>query len=532
MGNLNGDDSYFNGSASESIDYVVSPRESHYNSSNLVKSRRRPLSRGRVHNYECQPQMSCGRVERAKLQKAEDDVTHENNAPMLDMAHKLLSNKRVNITVSEHVSKIRFESPLIASERARLLSSSPLISPSVSLETSASGETVSVERARLASSNCPNKLYILPQEEESSPIMVYNPLNDLEPPDCCSPEWTSSSELPDAAKLRKLPAPFPIYTIDKEQLFPGSVFDSHCHLDFIYRRLRGEKVFGHVQSLQSCLDMDGEELGDKFGGCVANFCHPGDWGQGRSGRLVSDVISDSVKDRRIFLTIGCHPHYADRMQGNNKMDQLAQLVSGRSRYFKGKVVAVGECGLDYSKKNTVPKEIQKQVFADQLKLALKFKLPIVLHIRNAEADGYSVLQTAGVPSSWPMHRHCFTGDWATASTWLDRYPKSKIGVTGLVTYPEAIEVHQVVGSIPLNRLLLETDAPYFLPARTDKNVYSSTCALPSHVLHVAAQVAAIKQVQLKVVLEHNLSNIKEIYRVGSNGVTVQGEVEIVRAKFK
>ena len=221
------------------------------------------------------------------------------------------------------------------------------------------------------------------------------------------------------------PTPITPYIVDRRQLFPGSVFDSHCHLDLIYRRLRGG-VCPNVQSLQTCLNLDGDELG----GCVANFAHPGDWV--RSDGQVSDIIRDSVKDRRVFLAIGCHPHYADKLQGNIKIDQLDMLVSGQSDYLKGRVVAVGECGLDYSNNNTVDKDIQKQVFADQLKIALKYKLPIVLHIRNAEDDGFSVLQAAGVPYSWPIHRHCFTGDWTAASTWLDRYPKSKIGVTSLI----------------------------------------------------------------------------------------------------
>ena len=73
----------------------------------------------------------------------------------------------------------------------------------------------------------------------------------------------------------------------------------------------------------------------------------------------------------------------------------------------------------------------------------------------------------------------------------------------------------MVRKIPLDRLLLETDAPYFLPSRTDRSLYPSKCALPSHVVHVAAQVASIKQVQLREVLEQNLKSIEDIYMIGS-----------------
>ena len=153
---------------------------------------------------------------------------------------------------------------------------------------------------------------------------------------------------------------------------------------------------------------------------------------------------------------------------------------------------------------------------------MQFKLPLVLHIRDAEADGYEVLEAAGVPVDWPIHRHCFTGGWEEASLWLDKYPYpgSKIGVTGVVTNREKLKILEMVRKIPLDRLLLETDAPYFLPARIDKKKYPRDCALPGHLIHVAAQVAAIKEVKLRTVLEQNLLNVHDIYKVGKVGVTV------------
>ena len=348
------------------------------------------------------------------------------------------------------------------------------------------------------------------------------------PIDCC----TESDSDPDLTSSI-VPVSTSSYTVDRDQLFPGAVFDSHCHLDFVYRRLKGDGL-GTVQSLKQCLAMDGEDLGSSFGGCVANFCNPSDWGQGRSGRLVSKDIEISMRDRRVFLTIGCHPHYADRMRGN-RTDQLAMLVSGKSQYLPRKVVALGECGLDYSRKNTIEKDLQKKVFTDQLKIAMQFKLPLVLHIRDAEADGYDVLAAAGVPSDWPIHRHCFTGGWEEASLWLKRYPASKIGITGIVTYERVTTVREVVRNIPLDRILLETDAPYFLPSRVDRNRFPWNCSLPGHVIHVAAQVASIKEVPLRTVLEQNLMNVHDIYnvgKVGGDGAEVRNKVVTLRAKMK
>jgi len=513
--NKNQDDSFCSERSEDIVFIDVKEISSSYSYSPPQCPVRTPrLLRARVHHYSSPVEIE-DISDKLVVAEGMDDsrVNFVQQRALLDKTHKIVSKDGVLSTLSDHVNKIRLENPSFVSERARLSSL-----PSVGVNSTSSSESLTpvqpdfvTERARLASSNCTNKLFILP---------------DLEPPDCCS-----LSSLPTATVSSTIPfSPLPPYSIDREQLFQGAVFDSHCHLDFIYRRLRGNSS---VQSLQDCLELDGEELGSSFGGCVANFCNPSDWAQGRSGRLVSSVIKDSVKDRRVFMTIGCHPHYADRMLGV-RMDQLAMLVSGRSEYLEAKVVALGECGLDYSKKNTVDKATQKQVFTDQLKIALRYNLPLVLHIRDAEADGYAVLQSAGVPPDWPIHRHCFTGDWVTASAWLEQYPGSKIGVTGLVTYQEAGRVREVVRNIPLSRLLLETDAPYFLPARTDKTRYPWTSALPGHVLHVAAQVAAIKGVELRVVLEENLRNVKEVYRVGSDcrgGRETNEKVQIIRAKL-
>ena len=89
----------------------------------------------------------------------------------------------------------------------------------------------------------------------------------------------------------------------------------------------------------------------------------------------------------------------------------------------------------------------------------------------------------------------------------------KIGVTGLVTFKRASKVHEVIRKIPLDKILLETDSPYFLPPEAKTKSYPYKFSLPGHVLHVATQVAALKAVNLRVVLEQNLKNVKEIYKV-------------------
>ena len=191
----------------------------------------------------------------------------------------------------------------------------------------------------------------------------------------------------------------------KYTLPSGSLIDTHCHLEFVKKRLRRDV------SLAECMTLDGEELGDVFGGAIVNFCQPSEWSGGGGGDEVSSLLRDSAEDPRVGITIGCHPHFAAQMSEARwgQMERLAACPSPEIPWLR--VVAVGECGLDFSWKNDVPEHIQQDVFARQLTLAMKLNLPLVLHIRNAEKDGIKVLESAGVPASYPMHRHCFGGNW-------------------------------------------------------------------------------------------------------------------------
>ena len=260
----------------------------------------------------------------------------------------------------------------------------------------------------------------------SSPTLPRTPPTPWNPADesCCSEPDTFST-----ASHR------PGYKICRKELAEGSVWDSHCHLDFLARRLNRENIKGG-ESLKMSLQSDGQQLGEKFGGCIANFCDPRDWAQGSRSQEVSKILTSCKDQSGVFLTLGCHPHFADKMDGFS-VQQLQKLA----KKMKGRVVAIGECGLDKSGKNRVPMEVQKKYF----------------------------------------------------EAWLSAYPASKIGLTGLVTFDHAKSVHEVARHIPLDKLLLETDAPYFLPAGVSKESYRHTFSQPGHVVHVAAQVGNLRQ---------------------------------------
>jgi len=115
-----------------------------------------------------------------------------------------------------------------------------------------------------------------------------------------------------------------------------------------------------------------------------------------------------------------------------------------------------------------------------------------------------------VPTNHLIHRHCFTGPWAEAQEWLNLFPNLYIGLTPLVTFPNAKEVHDTARNIPLDRLLLETDAPYFVPRKLQ-----ARCSHPGMAIHVAAQIAAMRflDISLADVLRATRKNTRKMYGI-------------------
>lgn len=314
--------------------------------------------------------------------------------------------------------------------------------------------------------------------------------------------------------------PLPGYTLNQEivQQLDERVMDSHCHIDFINQRLdRKDRVdsWAHMVS-RFMLDPY-----NKFGGLITNFCDPRTWNQ-KSGPQ-ADLVANLVKEEGVYYTIGCHPHWADQV-GDDWIKDVEQTI----KEDRGKCVAIGECGLDYGPKNSVPADVQRRVFRDQLMLAAKLCIPVVMHIRDAQREALEVIHEARLPISHYVHRHCFTGDMRELREWLDNLPNSVLGITNLLTYPSSHNLHDVVRNLDMDRIVLETDAPYFTPKGgrgLDNDRRNSTypptltsysgqpLSQPMHVLNVAAQVAVLKGLTLDEVLRINKRNVRNIYKI-------------------
>jgi TatD DNase family protein len=160
-------------------------------------------------------------------------------------------------------------------------------------------------------------------------------------------------------------------------------------------------------------------------------------------------IELAEKYDHIYASVGVHPHDS----GNAPKDYLRQLGELASHE---KVVAIGEIGLDYYRDHS-PRDIQRKAFEQQLELAKKLDLPIVVHIREAIEDSFKILQKSGIKKGV---LHSFPGDEIEARKALDM--GFFISFAGPITYPKSTRP-DVASSLPLSRILVETDAPYLTP---------------------------------------------------------------------
>lgn len=159
------------------------------------------------------------------------------------------------------------------------------------------------------------------------------------------------------------------------------------------------------------------------------------------------AIAVAAEHDGVWATVGLHPHDAV-----NGVESIVDLID------QPKCVAIGETGLDYYYEHS-PRDVQKLAFAAQIQLAHDHRLPLVIHTRDAWADTFDVLAAEGTPARTIFH--CFTGGPEEASQCLDI--GAFVSFSGIVTFKTASELHAAARMVPLDRILIETDAPYLAP---------------------------------------------------------------------
>ncbi len=155
----------------------------------------------------------------------------------------------------------------------------------------------------------------------------------------------------------------------------------------------------------------------------------------------------------VFATVGVHPHEAQESDARF-LEELADLARSDAR-----IVAWGEIGLDYHY-DFSPRETQRAVFADQLKMARELDLPVVIHSREAEEDTLTLLRPWAREKPWGV-LHCFTGSRRLAEEGLAM--GLAISFSGILTFPKAGDLREIAGAVPSDRLLVESDCPYLAP---------------------------------------------------------------------
>lgn len=192
----------------------------------------------------------------------------------------------------------------------------------------------------------------------------------------------------------------------------------------------------------------------------------------------------------VWATVGLHPH--DAIQG---VDTISGLVSAPE------VVGIGECGLDYHYDHS-PREVQREAFATQIGLAHQHGLALVIHTREAWDDTFAILAAEGVPERTVFH--CFTGGPTEARRGLDA--GASLSFSGIVTFKTAGEIREAAALAPLDRILVETDAPYLTPVP-----HRGTPNGPAFVALVGAAVAAAKGVPVEEVEAATWANTATLF---------------------
>lgn len=195
-----------------------------------------------------------------------------------------------------------------------------------------------------------------------------------------------------------------------------------------------------------------------------------------------DAIGRAESWPGVYASVGVHPHEADAAIADDaSWDTLATLAAHE------RVVAIGECGLDYFYDHS-DRPAQQQAFAEQLSIALRLGLPAVIHTRDAWDDTFEILDRVGVPPRSVLH--CFTGGPDEMSACVER--GLMISFSGIVTFKNAAPIRQAAALCPPDRLLVETDTPFLAPVphRGRQNQ-------PGFVPLVGAEVAALRGVAVE-----------------------------------
>jgi len=255
------------------------------------------------------------------------------------------------------------------------------------------------------------------------------------------------------------------------------ITDSHCHLDYSI-------LYENLESVINRATKNNVKL-------LLTICTTLE-----SYKKIKLIVD---KYENIYGTFGIHPHEA-----KNYKDLSTDLIIKYKKENK-KIIGIGETGLDYYY-NYSDKKIQKEIFIQHIDAAKKLDLPLIVHTRNAEFDTYDILKTYMKDDKLKVIIHCFTGtkDFAQKLIKIGCY----ISISGIITFKKNNDLVEAVSTIPINKLLVETDSPYLspIPNRGKSNE-------PSFIIHTIEKLSIIKNLDIKNVIENTTNNFKSLFKL-------------------
>jgi TatD DNase family protein len=213
-------------------------------------------------------------------------------------------------------------------------------------------------------------------------------------------------------------------------------------------------------------------------------------------RRFDTLLAIAEAHASVFCSVGTHPHYADE-----ELDVPVEEIVRLSRHPK--VVAIGEAGLDYFYDRS-PRAAQEQGFRNHIAAARETQLPLVIHAREADDDTAAILEQEMAAGTFPAVLHCYTGGVELARRGLDL--GLYVSFSGIVTFKKSEALRDIATIVPLDRLLVETDAPYLAPGK-----YRGKRNEPAYVVETAAELARVKGITLDDLARATTDNFFRLY---------------------
>ena len=253
------------------------------------------------------------------------------------------------------------------------------------------------------------------------------------------------------------------------------IADSHCHLDYSHLFDQLNDVVKRAQSNQV-----------KY---LLTICTTLE-----SFERIKLIIDKYIN---IYGTFGIHPHESKKYTNVN-----FQFILNKIRKYK-KVIGIGETGLDFYY-NHSDKKTQKVSFIEHIHAASELNIPIIVHSRNAEIETYEILKSEMKNSNLKVLMHCFTGSKNFANKLIDL--NCYISVSGIITFKNSTELVDTISSIPMEKLLVETDSPFLAPLP-----YRGKFNEPSYIVHTVEKLSKIKKTSKETIMNSTTDNFKRLF---------------------